>query len=367
MTRETRLVESQASSRPPAATVSVTGTREGIMFDFSDEAWNRAQHDAVRGEIERLTAESYDLVVAHRPATAAATAREALALAEANEDTVPTEALLFLGYALSDLHDHDAALDSFRLARDRFVVEQHRWGLANVDMNVGIVLAHLGRHDEAIELLEQASAVFTERGDQADVDACRINLVSALRAAGRRDEALAVGRQAVESARNANDQRLLADALTNWANGLVDPIDIETARVAYIEALDLYRKLHLPTEEAVCLDALGVLARRDGQYDFAASMHAQAISMYEGRDHAVQQAIARYHLAITEVWRGNHVAALREALLATGVDRAMLDPAMVVAAALDGLGRTTAAAFERAGFVERRSEQCFASELDKLP
>ncbi|BAN04414.1 tetratricopeptide repeat protein [Ilumatobacter coccineus] len=337
------------------------------MFEASDEAWVRAQKSALRDEIDRLIDASQDRMLGHQPREAVELAREALALAEANSEVMPSDAMLHLGYALSDLYESEAALDCYRLVRDRFVVENDVAGLAHVDMNMAIALGQLGRHDEAVELLERASVVFEERGIGHEIDACRINLVPALRSAGRHDDAMRVGRLAVDDLREVEEPRRLADALTNLAHCERRHGDVEAARVALIEALDLYRKLGLPTEEADCLDALGVIARNEGLLDFAASMHTQAISMYEGRDHDVDQAVARYNLAITEVWRGNHAAALDAARLATGVPGSSLDPAMVEAAALDGLGRRVEAAEARAGFIERQTEECVADELTLLP
>jgi tetratricopeptide (TPR) repeat protein len=341
------------------------------MFDFNGDALKRTLRNAlghsVDRDINRLINEAHSLIGCHRPREAMVSARSALALAEQHEVIMPPGTMLHLGYALSDLHDNDAALDCYQVARDRFVVEGDAAGIAHVDMNVAIVLTQLDRHDEAVELLEEASAVFAKYGATDDLDACRVNLTSALRGAGRLVEAVEVGRQAVEAVRQAGDALRLPDALSNMANAELGHGNREAARVAYIEALDLFRKLGLPTEEADCLDGLGVIARQDGLFDFAASMHAKAIAMYAGRDHDVDQAVARYNLAITELWRRNYGAALREALLASTAPVTVVDPAMVAAAALDGLGRRGEAAVSRAGFAERQGADGVEREASSLP
>jgi len=341
------------------------------MSDFNGDALERVLRNAfgrsVDRDINRLIDEAHSLIDCHRPREAMVSARSALALAEQHEVIMPSGAMLHLGYALSDVHDNDGALGCYQLARDRFVVKGDVTGIAHVDMNIAIVLTQLDRHDEAVELLEEASAVFAKRGAADELDACRVNLTSALRGAGRFAEAVEVGRQAVEAVRQAGDARRLPDALSNMADAELGNGNREAARVAYIEALDLFRKLGLPTEEADCLDGLGVIARQDGLFDFAASMHAKAITMYEGRDHDVDQAVARYNLAITELWRCNYGVALREALLASKFPVTVLDPAMVVAAALDGLGRRGEAAVSRAGFVERQGADGVEREAASLP
>jgi tetratricopeptide (TPR) repeat protein len=340
------------------------------MFDFSDEAHERsceAFNRRLNGEIDRLVNDARELIERHQPLEAMVLARSAIAIAEEHELFMPAGAMLHLGYALSDLYESEAALDCYQLARDRFVVEGDVQSIAHADMNVAIALTQLDRQDEAVALLEQASAVFAEFGPTDEFDACQTNLTFALRGAGRVDEAVVVGRQAVAAARASGGGRRLPDALTNTADAELLQGNREMARVALIEALDLYRKLDLPTEEADCLDLLGVIARQDGLLDFAASMHAKAISMYEGHDHYVDQAVARYNLAITELWRGNNGVALREALLASDAPVTALDPAFVVAAALDSLGRRAEAATARAGFVERQGEDGAVKEAALLP
>lgn len=330
------------------------------MFDFTDDPETR---------MGIFTEEAQEAIRRHDPLEALRLAEAVIATADADDLVVPTNALLAHGYALSDLGRGDEALEAYRIARLRMTLAGDRAGEAHVDMNVALVLGQEGRHDEAVELLEDALAVhLADRFDDDAIAACRTNLISALRSTGRIDDALEMGRVAIEVQRGpTGDRQGLANALQNVANVHLAIDELQPAREMFLEALDLFRKLDLPTEEADCLSAMGQIARREGLFDFAVAMHTEAIARYEGRGHPIDQAIARYHLAVAELWRGNPLAALQAATLATGVPGSNVDPAMIAAAALDQLGRRAEAEVERRGFIDRNSEEFVTDELTRIP
>lgn len=315
---------------------------------------------------------SYDLAVrmaniaieAHRPDVARHAALTALAINIDSEQSV--DALLTLGHAMSDLGEHDAALELYEAAREYFVAGDDLPGVAHVDMNVAIIYNEQHRTDEALELLEWSAVVFADHECWDDLAACRVNFVAALRHAKRFDEAAAMATDAINSSRLLGDQLQLANALFNGANVDLDMDCWEPARVGFIEAMEIYRKLNLPTEHADCLDALGVIGRHDGLLDYAAAMHTEAIRLYEGKYHDVDQAAARYNLAITQFHLGRFADARATATLAGGVLGSSLDPSLVIAAAAEALGDTAEAARLRAAFLERHGQEEFDDEVKAI-
>jgi tetratricopeptide (TPR) repeat protein len=305
-------------------------------------------------------------IEAHRPDVAKSAALVALKLCNRFDLPMDIDAMLPLAYAMSDLGDHDLAVEIYETVRDLFVASGDFAGMAHVDMNVAIVLTERDRADEAIELLNSAANVFREHRLDEELAACRTNLISALRITDRLDDASDVALVLVRDRRAVGDRRGLADALVNGANVDRDADRWEAARERYIEAMEIYRKLNLPTEQADCLDALGVIGRHDGLLDFAAKMHSEAIRLYEGRHHEADKAAAHYNLAITQLQMGRFADAFANAKLATGVRGSNLDPAVVMAAAVDVIGDRTEADRLRTEFIERNGIECYNKELKLL-
>jgi hypothetical protein len=80
----------------------------------------------------------------------------------------------------------------------------------------------------------------------------------------------------------------------------------------------------------------------------------------------VDKAIAHYNLAITQLRMGRFIESLANAKLATGVRGSILDPAVVMAAAVDGIGDRSEADPLRAEFIERNGIECYNKELALL-
>lgn len=112
---------------------------------------------------------------------------------------------------------------------------------------------------------------------------------------------------------------------------------------------------------------LGVVARHDGLLEFAEQMHLEALRLYDGRHKPVDEAFARFNLANTYI----HVHRFAEAIalcdIVTGVGGTDLDPGMVEAAGLDGLGEAKEADRLRAEWLERHGAEYYEQELSWLP
>ena len=234
-------------------------------------------------------------------------------------------------------------------------------------MNVAIVHNALGAHELAADMYADAAATFDDLGATDSLLACWGNWVSALLGAGRPQEALLLAHRVVELRREGTDELLVAHAVFNRARIFADLEDWEPAREGWLEALETYRRLGLPTEQADSLDALGVVARHDGLYSFAEQMHLEALRLYAGRHHPIDEAEARYNLAITYLHMGRFAEAIPLCDLATGVSGTDLDPGMAKAAALDGLGESADADRLRADWLERHGAEHYADALRLLP
>ena len=301
------------------------------------------------------------------PNAAKVAAQHVFAMDLLDDAAASVDTMLVIGHAFSDLGNSEMAMELYDACRHEFVRQGDVGSVAHIDMNVAIVRNGLGEHARAIELFNDAAVVFDRVGDDEGLVTCWSNLVAALRSAGRTSEALVVAHRVVDLRRPGGDDLDVARALVNRANVLLALDEWELAREGFIEALEINRRLGLVTEQADCLDALGTIARRDGLLGFAEQMHGEALRLYSGRHHPVDEAIARYNLAITYLHMGRFAEAVTLCDLASDMPATRLDPGAVKAAALDGLGEGRRAQSLRTAWIERHGEQAFVDESKRLP
>ena len=275
--------------------------------------------------------------------------------------------LLVQGHALGDLGHVDEALEIYALARQGFTERADASGVALVDQNVGSLLHDCGDHERALELLTDAAAVFTWLGDDDSLRACWLSISPALRCLDRLDEAVIVNERLIASLRTAGDQMVLGHALVNCGHVHVERGDQQRAEACYLEALSLYRRIGLVSDEAVCLSSLGYLARSDGRLELALSLQQRAEDVFQTRHRPADLAIVRYQLAITSLHLRRWADAKRYAELATDVPGTDLDPALALSVALEHLGDHTGAKRARQGFIDRQDERTVQQELAILP
>jgi tetratricopeptide (TPR) repeat protein len=268
------------------------------------------------------------------------TAKTAIRLAgDATRDSgvgVGPDWCLVQGHALGDLGHVEEALEIYALARDGFAVRGDGWGVALVDQNVGSLLHDCGEHERALDLLTDAAVVFTEIGDD-------------------------------DSLRASGDPKVLGHGLVNFGHLHLERADRTAAKECYLEALSLYRRIGLVSDEAICLSSLGHLARVNRQFDFALSLQLEAARVFETCHRPADLAIVRYQLAVTSLHLGRWNDAKRYAELATDVPGTDLDPALALSVALAHLGDKAGAERERSGFIERQDEHTLLEEEAALP
>ena len=288
------------------------------------------------------------------------------ALRESGANAGPDWCLL-QGHALGDLGHVEEAVEIYALAREGFAARGDAWGVALVDQNVGSLLHDCGEHERALDLLTDAAVVLTEIGDDDSLRACWLSMSPALRCLHRLDEAVMVNRRLVESLRVSGDPMVLGHALVNFGHLHFELDDRPAAEECYLEALSLYRRIGLVSDEAVCLSSLGHLARVDGQFELAMSLQLEAARVFETHHRPSDLAIVRYQLAVTSLHLGRWVDAKRYAELATDVPGTDLDPALALSVALGHLGDRAGAERARQGFIERQDERTVLEEEASLP
>jgi len=307
-------------------------------------------------------------VNASEPLAAIAATRVARRAAdELDDSTLDPRWQLILGHALGDLGHVNDALGLYREVRDAYAERGMIVDVANVDLNVAIVLHGIGENEKALGLLAQAATVFAGVGDDDQLKACWLTMSPALRCLRRFDEALIVNLRLVELQRAAEDPRLLGHALVNLGNIYESNDDREAAKECYLEALSLYRRIGMVGDEAICLSSLGMLARGNGQYKLAESLQIEAARVFEAHPRPCDLAIVRYQLALTSLYLGKWSEARRYAELATDVPGTDLDPGLVLSEALRCLGDVEGADREGRGFVERQDEVTVREEKGVMP
>jgi tetratricopeptide (TPR) repeat protein len=274
---------------------------------------------------------------------------------------------LILGHALGDLGHVDEALGLYRGVRDAYARRGAVEDVANVDLNVSIVLHGIGDNEGALGLLADAATVFASVGDDEQLKACWLTMSPALRCLRRFEEALIVNLRLVELQRMADEPHLLGHALVNLGN-IYDSIDDrEAAKEAFLAALSLYRGIGMASDEAICLSSLGMLARGNGQHELAESLQIHAAGIFETHHRPCDLAIVRYQLALTSLHLGKWSEAKRYAELSSDVPGTDLDPSLVLSEALSHLGDVEGADRERRGFVGRQDEVTVREEEDVMP
>jgi tetratricopeptide (TPR) repeat protein len=273
---------------------------------------------------------------------------------------------LILGHALGDLGHVEDALGLYRGVREAYAERGMSVHVANVDLNVAIVMHGVGENENALGLLAEAATVFAGVGDDDQLKACWLTMSPALRCLRRFDEALMVNLRLVELQRMAHDPYLLGHALVNLGNIYENTGDREAARECYLEALSLYRRIGMVSDEAICLSSLGMLARGNGQYVLAESLQLHAAGIFESQPRPCDLAIVRYQLALTSLHLGKWVEAKKYAELATDVPGTDLDPGLVLSEALRRLGEVEGADRERRGFVGRQDEVTVREEEEAM-
>jgi tetratricopeptide (TPR) repeat protein len=354
---------------PPIVGVAQNLVRHGRPFEALSLLSAACEETIDEKALFEMSCAAGDVAVnASEPLAAIAAAKVARRAAEELDDSdLDPRWQLILGHALGDLGHVDDALGLYRQVRDAYAERGMIVEVANVDLNVAIVLHGIGENERALGLLADAATVFAGVGDDDQLKACWLTMSPALRCLRRFDEALMVNLRLVELQRMAHDPYLLGHALVNLGNIYENTGDREAARECYLEALSLYRRIGMVSDEAICMSSLGMLARGNGQYVLAESLQLHAAGTFETHPRPCDLAIVRYQLALTSLHLGKWVEAKRYAELATDVPGTDLDPGMVLSEALRHLEDVEGADREREGFVGRQDEVTIREEMEVMP
>ncbi|MDB4876778.1 MAG: diguanylate cyclase [Gemmatimonadetes bacterium] len=149
------------------------------------------------------------------------------------------------------------------------------------------------------ELLETARAL-GDRGEEAAL----LNMISMYQGRlGEWQEAETVAREAVSAAENADDGRLLAEALTRLGMSMMDRRSRESADF-YNRALSLFRGVGDRCGEARCYINIGIIHQRSGEVAAAEAAYDRALEAAKSA-HAVDLAgLASLNLGVLYLRRG---------------------------------------------------------------
>ena len=217
---------------------------------------------------------------------------------------------------LLDYYQHTAMLTDSRLSR-----RVHRPAIG------------LGLPSTAVpDMPDRAGALIWARAERANMLACisatsvadptrsvvlTAAISSLLRLDGPWADALSLHAAAAEAARQLDDQRNEANALTNLADMQRRTGDYRTAATTLKRALHLYRVLGDRLGEADTLNDLGDVWRMTDDYQAAAEVLEQALDLYEDLGERFGEANVLANLAVVRRSKADYAGAI------TAMDRAL--------------------------------------------
>src|ERR1700752_1149333 len=110
---------------------------------------------------------------------------------------------------------------------------------ATVENNVGFLFATIGRFDEASQHVNNARALFLKLSDHGSVAYADDTLAQVYLMQGRREDAERVARRAVQVLKRGGEQTVLAEALTTHGRALARLNQIDVARTALDQAVEI--------------------------------------------------------------------------------------------------------------------------------
>ncbi len=287
-----------------------------------------------------LTAKADICVGAHRFGEAVEHARRAIDLLEPSDPNEALAARMTMADALSDLGNLTAAEATYRAALEHYSSAADLAGQARATMELGTVASRRGDHAAADLWYADAQRLYLEAGD---ITTARITLglnwATALRYLGRVPEAIERLDVAERHATATGVAMVAAHCVYTKASIAISSGDLAAGEAGMRTALDAYRSLNLPTEEADCVDRLGHVAMYRGDYESAVAHHQTALEIYSRHGLPVQRAGAQISLADCLTGMDRHA----EAVILAGQAAADLDRHGHAPAACHGLSVVIAA------------------------
>ncbi|MGI8307097.1 tetratricopeptide repeat protein [Saccharopolyspora hattusasensis] len=139
-----------------------------------------------------------------------------------------------------DMGRYEKARETAELAFDRFQLHGHAYGEATALVWTGTALQRLGLLDESLHRLTDALSRFDELGAPDGVALALVRLSETYRLQGKRERALDHVDRGIEGRRQLEDASGVADGLLVRGQILHDQGDVNAARRAWTDALDIF-------------------------------------------------------------------------------------------------------------------------------
>jgi predicted ATPase/Tfp pilus assembly protein PilF/predicted Ser/Thr protein kinase len=193
--------------------------------------------------------------------------------------------------------------ESLSISRD----VDNRHGIATALLNLGDLTSRVGDHGTARSMLEHGLALAKDLGDESLIPVALNSLGDLVGCQGDRAAARALLTDGLKLSHELGDKRLIADLLMSL--GVVAEDDV-TARAFVEESLVIRRDLGERREIAMCLNYLGGITARQGDYARARSLHQEGLALC--RQSGAKDGIAESLQGLADVSRlqGDHVLAL---------------------------------------------------------
>lgn len=133
----------------------------------------------------------------------------------------------------------DGALVEYTAASYHFEQAGHKRFQARVENNVGFLFATIGRFEEAHDHLQRARLLHTSVGDHGGAAGAEDTRAQAFLLEGKYQDAERVARRAVQSLRRGGEQTVLAEALTTHGKALARLNQIDSAKIALDQAVEI--------------------------------------------------------------------------------------------------------------------------------
>jgi len=203
------------------------------------------------------------------------------------------------------------ANDAFAKAEDIYKAMSNQEGLAEVNYQMGSVLARIRKLPEAKEHLERSLAM--SRGASSEYQAIRtsLQLSNVYYAMGDSNHAKSIAADAVKAAQRLNSRTLATNGLIDLAYTLLARGEFAETRAYLLQALDLAGQEKSPRLAARAHLALGSLSTQEGSYDEAVSHLESALKFYQPAGYRTETSNALILLGRAYRDKGEYAVAMK--------------------------------------------------------
>lgn len=189
------------------------------------------------------------------------------------------KAQLFLGNAMMNIGNYEAAERHAKKALELFEAANDRRGMSGVYNILGIVNKRIGNFDLAIEQLNQAMDLSYQIGDSAQTTSNMINIATIYEAQGEILKSLEYNQQALLATKKHNKRIHQAITHNNIANNYKFLGDIPRATEHYLSSKAIYEKEGVSWRGISSLNNLAVLLINNQEYSKAGEYLEEAMQI----------------------------------------------------------------------------------------